>query len=80
MFVSDFLALKGLPRDLTKFNCVLLAGLQLLFDNFETASQKRVSSIGKENDDPTIYVGTGGIMYALSRAISALSGQGALSN
>ena len=49
-----------------------MAGLRLLFDNFESASQKRVNSIGKENDDPTIYLGTGGITYALFRAVTAL--------
>jgi hypothetical protein len=46
--------------------------LRLLFDNFESASQKRVNSIGRENDDPTVYIGTGGISYALFRAVSAL--------
>ena len=50
----------------------LSAGLRLLFDNFESASQKRVNSIGRENDDPTVYLGTGGISYALFRAVNTL--------
>ena len=59
-------------RNIYSISFFLLAGLRLLFDNFESASQKRVNSIGKENDDPTVYLGTGGITYALFRAVNAL--------
>ena len=59
-------------RAFYSFSFSLLVGLRLLFDNFESASQKRVNSIGRENDDPTVYLGTGGITYALLRAVSTL--------
>ena len=46
----------------------VVIGLNLLFDNFERASTKRVNSKGKDYTDPTIYLGAGGVAYALLRA------------
>ena len=46
----------------------VMIGLNLLFDNFERASTKRVNSKGKDYTDPTIYLGAGGVAYALLRA------------
>ena len=45
-------------------------GLELLLDNFESVSAKRVNCQGKERVDPTVYLGTAGISYALLRACS----------
>ena len=75
MFVSgSFLRLPGVRiiEEFYSISLFLLAGLRLLFDNFESASQKRVNSIGSENDNPTVYLGTGGISYALFRALTTL--------
>ena len=48
-----------------------MTGLKILYENFEKASTIREDSSGKQKVDPNVYLGTGGISYALLRATAA---------
>jgi hypothetical protein len=46
-------------------------GLDIVQKNFELLSTKKVNCRGKEQIDPTVYLGTAGISYGLLRAAQA---------
>ena len=39
----------------------------MLIDQFEDVASNKVNSRGKKSADPTVYLGTGGITYALHK-------------
>ena len=64
-----------LKKDLQDRKCYihslthLCVGYGRLFEDFENVSTQKVNSQGKKKVDPTVYLGTAGVSFALSRAI-----------